>query len=89
MLEVQNIRHKLCLARTALCKDKEVVSILKGGNSFGNGSNQSPPESATQMVEQFERELESQVLQSDNLLIRLDGAASLVSEPVTSRTYTS
>ncbi len=79
MLEVQNVRHKLCIARTALCKDKEVVAALRDDSSISAGSAQSSTPLGTQMAEQYKRELESQIDRSHNLLIRLDGATSLVS----------
>ena len=79
MLEVQNIRHKLCVARTALSKNKEVVGTLKNDSSLSTDPAQPLTGLGTRIAEQFQRELESQIDRSDNLLIRLDGAASLVS----------
>ena len=79
MLEVHNLRHKLCLARTAISKNCLVLNALKADAAPGQSSNDgSSAMSVSHMAGQFKLELDSMLTRADNLMIRLDGASTLV-----------
>lgn len=82
MLEVHNLRHKLCLARTAISKNCLVLNALnalKADAAPGQSSNDgSSATSVSHMAGQFKLELDSMLTRADNLMIRLDGASTLV-----------
>ena len=79
MLEVHNLRHKLCLARTAISKNCLVLHALKADAAPGQSSNDgSSATSVPHMAGQFKLELDSMLTRADNLMIRLDGASTLV-----------
>jgi hypothetical protein len=79
MLEVHNLRHKLCLARTAMSKNCLVLNALKADAAPGQSSNDgSSATSVSHMAGQFKLELDSMLTRGDNLMIRLDGASTLV-----------
>jgi hypothetical protein len=79
MLEVHNLRHKLCLARTAISKNCLVLNALKADAAPGQSSNDgSSATSVSHMAGQFMLELGLMLTRADNLMIRLDGASTLV-----------
>lgn len=79
MLEVHNIRHNLCMARASLVKNVEVLTAMaKDNDHIAGACGGSSATSLTNMAGQFERELGSALTRTDNILRRLDGAASLV-----------
>src|SRR3954453_14487219 len=79
MLEVHNLRHKLCLARTAISKNCLVLNALKADTVSGQSSNDgSSATSVSHMAGQFKLELDSMLTRAGNLMIRLDGASTLV-----------
>lgn len=80
MVEVQNLRHKLCLARTAMSKNSQVIASIK----LETEEDQNVPQNDTStsirfMAGAFQAELDSMLVRADNLMLRLDGASTLVS----------
>lgn len=81
MLEVQNLRHKLCLARTAISRNCQVLAPIQlefGDVQISPDNNTST--SVHYLARTSQTELESMLVRADNLLIRLDGASTLVSQ---------
>jgi hypothetical protein len=88
MVEVQNLRHKLCLARTSISRNSQVMSSIKSDSGDGGtipDSNTST--SMRYMAGAFQAELDAMIIRVDNLMLRLDGASTLVRHLYMKRKY--